>query len=302
MLAVFGSAVLFYLGPVPFKRGAEALQFHLALFLLARFGLGFIALSVSYYRRGSFPVPKEKKFLSIRILTHFFACACFWLAIEEGTLALGHILNMTYPIFIAVFSFIFLRSQRDVLGIALSFSAFIGIALVIDPGGIGFSTSAAWGLGSGVLAAISLMALTVTRRENSTDEVLFYQMFCGLVLTVVFFYDSLVLPAAGLLPALCFFALAANGGQILLTIGFRYVTAVEGGVIGSSRILFAALFGPYLTSEPHLEALGWLGAALILFSSILLMNRRTAPTVFKPLYLRPIKRLSLVSLVQRLRA
>ena len=44
------------------------------------------------------------------------------------------------------------------------------------------------------------------------------------------------------------FLCGASGvcGQFLLTIGFRYVTAVEGSIISALRILLAALLGPIL--------------------------------------------------------
>lgn len=56
-------------------------------------------------------------------------------------------------------------------------------------------------------------------------------------------------------------SLAGVAGQYLLTYGFLYVTAVEGAVISSSRILLAALLGPLLVADPPL---GWSGRALII--------------------------------------
>jgi len=68
-------------------------------------------------------------------------------------------------------------------------------------------------------------------------------------------------------------------GQYLLTLGFRYVTAVEGGIISSTRILLAALLGPLLVAEPALTVAGWTGALLIFSANAVLAARKTISSV-----------------------
>jgi drug/metabolite transporter (DMT)-like permease len=63
-------------------------------------------------------------------------------------------------------------------------------------------------------------------------------------------------------------------GQYLLTYGFLYVTAVEGAVISSSRILIAALLGPLLVADPPLTAAGWLGALILFAANVFLAVRK----------------------------
>ena len=72
------------------------------------------------------------------------------------------------------------------------------------------------------------------------------------------------------------FACAASGilGQYLITLGFRYVTAVEGGIISSSRILMAAFLGPFLLTDPPLTISGWVGALLIFMANTFLAIRK----------------------------
>ena len=69
-------------------------------------------------------------------------------------------------------------------------------------------------------------------------------------------------------------AAAGVAGQFLLTIGFRYVTAVEGSIISSMRILLAALLGPLVAGEPALAAAGWVGAMLLFGANAMLAVRR----------------------------
>ncbi len=72
--------------------------------------------------------------------------------------------------------------------------------------------------------------------------------------------------------ALC--AVFGVAGQFLLTIGFRYVTAVEGSIVSSTRILLAALLGPLLAAELPLNTAGWLGALLLFGANAVLALRR----------------------------
>ena len=63
-------------------------------------------------------------------------------------------------------------------------------------------------------------------------------------------------------------------GQYLITIGFKYVTAIEGGIISSTRILLAAVLGPVIAMDPVLSASGWTGAFLIFSGNIFLTLRK----------------------------
>jgi hypothetical protein len=49
---------------------------------------------------------------------------------------------------------------------------------------------------------------------------------------------------------------------------------VEGGIIASSRILLAAILGPFIAADPALLLKGWFGAAIILGVNILLAVRK----------------------------
>ena len=65
------------------------------------------------------------------------------------------------------------------------------------------------------------------------------------------------------------------GGQYLITIGFLFVTAVEGSIISSTRILLAAVLGPFIASDPALSLSGWIGAGLIFTTNVYLALRKS---------------------------
>ena len=54
----------------------------------------------------------------------------------------------------------------------------------------------------------------------------------------------------------------------------KNVSTVEGVTISSSRILIAAVLGPFIVGDPALLLQGWLGAAIIMGVNILIAVRK----------------------------
>jgi drug/metabolite transporter (DMT)-like permease len=152
--------------------------------------------------------------------------------------------------------------------------AFWGIWLILAPGKMQIGLDKIWGLASGISAAGSMIYLNLSRQYHDTHTILFFMFGLGAVIMLIGFYPQIFIPNSQQLFYLLLCAGFGIGGQYLLTIGFRYVTAVEGSVISSSRILLAAILGPILVADPALEAAGWLGALLIFTANVVLAFRK----------------------------
>ena len=159
----------------------------------------------------------------------------------------------------------------------MTFAGFYGIFLVVAPQNMQFHWASLWGLMSGIISAISLLLLNNVRQQNDTNTVLFVVFGTGTLLLTAAFYDCYYLPSPLELLYLISGAAFAIAGQYLLTMGFRYVSAVKGGILSSSRIVLSAFLGPYITSDPHLTLSGWLGATIILGTNIYFISRKTTP-------------------------
>jgi drug/metabolite transporter (DMT)-like permease len=96
------------------------------------------------------------------------------------------------------------------------------------------------------------------------------------------FRERIFWPDSTALHYLILCGVAGIAGQFLITLGFRYVTAVEGGVISSTRILLAALMGPYLAADPHMTATGWIGALMIFSANVVLTARSARRSAARP--------------------
>ncbi len=274
-LCVFGSAFFFYLATVIIKWAKiKGLNIDPALFVFARFLLGFITVLVLMALKKKKIMIKKKRYLIGRTLANCVAVYCFFKGVDLTSVGQANILNMTYPLFIAVFSWLFLKEQRDAVAIVVVIIAFAGVWMILTPGKMNFHMNSMWALASGISAAIAMMYLNLSRQVHDTQTTLFFMFGLGSVLIYIAFFNQIHIPQMLDLKYLFFCSASAIVGQYLLTIGFKYVTAIEGGIISSTRILLAAVLGPVIAMDPDLSASGWIGAFLIFSGNIFLTIRK----------------------------
>ena len=153
-------------------------------------------------------------------------------------------------------------------------AAFGGIWLVLARGPMALGTCHLWGLASGICAAWAIIFLNLSRRYHDTQTVLFYLFGLGAILTYAAFPSAICWPNRSEAYYLALCSGFAIIGQYCITFGYRFVTAVEGGIISSSRILLAAILGPYIAADPALDWRGWIGAAIIMGVNCVLAVRK----------------------------
>jgi drug/metabolite transporter (DMT)-like permease len=273
-LTVFGSAFFFYLATVIIRWARTDVDIEPAYFTFARFLLGFIVVCVSMAFAGHRPKPVRYHLLLGRTIANTVAVFCFYEAVKATTVAEANILNMTYPIFIVLLSWLLPFERRDLGAVPLVALAVTGIWMILAPGSeIGLRIENLWGLCSGSFAAAAMIYLNVSRRYHDSQTILFYMFGLGSLLILIFFHDAIFLPNAKELFYLTTCSVSGVVGQYLLTYGFRFVTAVEGSIISSFRIVLAALLGPILVADPHLTLFGWLGSLCIFMANVLLALR-----------------------------
>ncbi len=274
-LAVFGSAFFFYLATVVIKWAAMAgLTIPSSMFTIARFAFGFATvLLVMAVQRQKIKIVK-KNVLVGRAVCNAMAVFCFFKGVETTSVAQANILNMTYPIFIAVFSWFFLKEQRDKFALIIVGVAFAGVFLILSPGDMGYTHNSLWGIFSGIFAAAAIMYLNMSRKVHDTQTTLFVMFGLGGLIVFCLFFRQMKVPSPQEFYYLFLCSAIAIAGQYLLTVGFKYVTAIEGGIISSTRILLAALLGPFVAMDPSLSWTGWLGAFLIFTGNVVLTLRK----------------------------
>ena len=261
-LAVFVSAFCFYLSTVVIRWSQAEVAIDPSYFVFSRFLLGFLVVCAIMAYRRQLPRPRSYHLLLGRTLANCVAVYCFYMAVKH-----------TYPVFVALFSWALLRQQRDPVALVVVAIAFSGIWLILAPGKMDFKSANLWGLASGLSASCAMIYLNVSRKYHDTNTVLFFMFGLGALLMFAAFHGNFFRPDAREFYYLGLCATAGVAGQFLLTIGFRYVTAVEGSIISSIRILLAALLGPLVAGELPLDAAGWVGAMLLFGANAVLAVR-----------------------------
>ena len=274
-LCIFGSAFFFYLATVIIKWAKiKGLNIDPALFVFARFLLGFITVLILMALKKKKIKVKKKRYLIGRTMANCVAVYCFFKGVDLTSVGQANILNMTYPLFIAIFSWMFLKEQRDAIAIVVVVIAFAGVWMILTPGKMNFNMNSLWALASGISAAIAMMYLNLSRQVHDTETTLFFLFGLGSLLIYAVFFNHIHMPGFLDLKYLFFCSASAIVGQFLITIGFKYVTAIEGGIISSTRILLAAVLGPVIAMDPVLSTSGWAGAFLIFSGNIFLTLRK----------------------------
>lgn len=274
-LAVFGSAFFFYLATAVIKWSSNSgLSIDPAFFVFSRFLAGFIFICV-YMGIGRIPPrPVNYHYLIGRTVANCLAVYFFFKAVNLTSVAEGNILNMTYPLFITLFSWIAFKKERDPVSVFIVLAAFAGVWLILSPGDMDLNPDSIWGLFSGISAAAAIIYLNLSRRVHDTETTLFFLFGLGGVIIFLVFHDRIFVPDTETFKYLLMCSFFSVAGQYFITLGFKFVTAVEGGIISSTRILLAAVLGPYLTSDPALTAAGWTGAFLIFAGNVYLTLRK----------------------------
>jgi len=275
-LAVFGSAFCFYLATAIIRWADGAVNIDSSYFTFSRFLFGFMVVCLTMLIGGHRFKPKRYHYLIGRTVSNTIAVFCFYKAVEVGSLAEANILNMTYPLFVAIFSWFMVKEQRDSFALVIVGVAFCGVWLILSPGGMSAGMNSIWGMCSGFCAAWAMIYLNLSRRYHDSQTVLFFMFGLGAFFIFLFCKDSMFWPNILEFKYLFWCSVAGVLGQYLLTYGFLFVTAVEGSIISSSRILLAALFGPLLVADPPLVLSGWIGALLIFGANSTLALRRAA--------------------------
>lgn len=275
-LAIFASALFFYLSTAVVRWGEGRVAIDAAYYVFARFLFGIVMVGAVMAAGRTGLKVRSYHLLVGRAVFNCIAVYCFYKAVALTTVAEGNILNMTFPLFVALFSWVFLKKQRDPKAIVMVVMAFIGVWLVLAPEWTALKTGSLWGLVSGVTAAAAILYLNLSRRDHDTNTILFFMFGIGAVIIYALYHRHIFLPG----PTEIFYLSLCAGlgviGQYLLTVGFRYVTAVEGSIVSSARILMAALLGPLLVGDPALTPAGWLGAILIFGTNIYLAVRKVS--------------------------
>lgn len=217
-----------------------------------RVSLGTIIAAWYMKRTNTSFRPKKIGLVVSRAIFSFSALVTFFYAVEHSSVTNGNMLNMTYPVFIFLLAPLFRLEKMNKLSLIFLAAAMAGIYLVIFPDFSHVNKGDLVGLLSGILAAFAIITLSVAREYDSTVLIVFYLMALGTVCNAIMMAPVFVKPGIADYPALVASGILGVIGQVLLTMGYKNVSARAGSMVSSSRIVFATLMGMLFFAEPLL--------------------------------------------------
>jgi drug/metabolite transporter (DMT)-like permease len=276
-LSILASAILFYLATFFVKLGNPAGALETLVYTASRFWIGYFAIIIWILTIQKTNPKKLKvvnrKWLWYRAFWNLIAVIFFYLGVTYGTVTGANIINMTYPVFVALFSIYILNEKSGPAAWLAILLSIIGSTMVsFNHEGYHFSSGVFFAFLSAITAGIAIVALRKIRQTDSTEAALYFNFKLGfwVMLAPLFLYiyhgdykestDKFIFPVLS--------GLSGILGQAALTYGFKYVSAVHGSILSASRLVFAVILG-WMFFHTEISIYSVTGAVLILMANIL---------------------------------
>ncbi|OON96452.1 MAG: hypothetical protein ATN31_09605 [Candidatus Epulonipiscioides saccharophilum] len=227
----------------------------------------FVSIILVVKHKGSFVgKPENRKYLILRALLGTLGIIFNFYAIEHLVLSDANMLNKLSPLFVILFSYIFLKEKINKNQIMAITIAFAGALLILKPS---FSSDSLPGL-AGLLGALNAGAAYTCLRalKNEayyTTVFVFSFISCVVVLPfALYFY----MPMSGFQIMLLFVAgIFATITQFALTLAYSYAPAREISIFDYSNIIFSAVIS-YLLFHQLPDIFSWIGYVVIFGASL----------------------------------
>ena len=216
--------------------------------------------------------PINKKGLYLRAILNAGAVILFFLAVQYSTITNANLLNMSYPVFVAISSYFWLNEEINAKIILSLILAILGAILIIKPFYLKINFGDVYGVLSAVIAGLAITDLKYVRKTDDTFTIMYYLFIYGALFTFVFCFRNLKIPSFSEPIFILISAVSAIIGQFVLTYGQKYCTATQGSIISMSRILIAAIFG-ILLFDDKIDIFLITGAVFIILPNILLFYK-----------------------------
>jgi drug/metabolite transporter (DMT)-like permease len=228
---------------------------------------------------GRTPWPKRlKRVLGLRGLAGFLSLVCLFFGLSRLPLPIASLLSWSAPIFVILFSFLFLQERPPAGFLPKVALVFGGLLLVLLPGsglvGGEVDSPLSWvavtvGLLGAVFGGAAFVAVRAATAELTTEVIVLWFTSIASLLSLPWFLFKFtpITRADGL--ELMLLGLFASLGQIAMTQGYRHASA---GVVSSMSLMNAVFFAVtgWLVFGETLGPLQCLGMAIMAYGVVCL--------------------------------
>mgnify|MGYP006301752073 FL=1 len=215
-----------------------------------RFMVGLIFTWPYLRYRGISIRPNNTRLVVLRAVSNTAAVLLFFTGIQFTTVTNANMLNMTYPVFVFLIAPFFNRETSSVKHYLYLFLTIIGVYLIVVPDFQSINPGDLSALASGICAGFAISTLREARKYDNSFVILFHLMAIGIFINLAIMVPIFVIPDPYIFLFMLLSAIAAYTGQVLITVGYRFIDAAPGSLISASRILFAGILGVSIFGDP----------------------------------------------------
>lgn len=154
----------------------------------------------------------------------------------------------TFPVFVAIFGFLFFRQKITITNIISLILCLSGIIIIFYDGSKYPLKGDLLGLSAAILAGITVHYVKKSSEKNNPIIVYFAACFFGLLYTPLGIKDIYNVNFQNIIPLLgvAVFSFAA---QVSMTYGYRHISAAKGSIISYSAIPLTILFSHFIGEQ-----------------------------------------------------
>jgi len=212
----------------------------------------------------------------------FLALLAFFYNIAHISLGDAMTWSKTSPVFTAIFAFLFLNEKLPFKGWLAVVIGFVGIVLITQPTGIGFSKYDLLGLFSGIGAALAYTSIRELKKYYDTRAIVLSFMGIGTIGPIILFILSsyikvdeldfmlgeFIMPSGIIWFYVVGMGLFATLSQVLMTKAYGLEKAGIIGAVSYSNILFSVIVGVML-GDALPSVVTTFGIILIVFAGVM---------------------------------
>lgn len=232
-----------------------------------------------------------------RGLLNFVAYTAYYLGLAHLPLADTIALFFTSPLFITLTAVLVLRERANPASLLAVAAGFVGVLLVVKPGGGGFDLAALLPILGALGYALSMIAAGRLGRTESAAAMAFWGnicfLLCALALSALYgsgahagaAHPSLAFLTRGwVTPPITDLLLMASCGMIaaigltLLTYAYRIAPSSSIAPFEYSFMFWGVLWG-WLFWDSIPDGLAWVGIAVIIGAGLIVIRKEEAPAV-----------------------
>ena len=263
---MIGSALLFAMMGAIIKRLSVDLGTLSIVFLRNLFGL--LALTPWLYMNRAKGLRTRVRGLHlIRTITGLSAMYCWFFAYRLVPLAEVDVLTKSLPLFVPLIAWLWLKEKASATSLLAIAIGFVGVLLVIRPGGVHFQLGHLLVVVGGVFGAAAMVAIRRLSADESIVRIVFY---FALLSTIVSAFGPILHPEAVPVRLWIFVVLlgcTATGGQLFLTKAYSLAPASQIAPFSYATVIFSAAFA-WIFWREKMDGLSWAGAGVICFAGI----------------------------------